>query len=62
MEVEMNSRKLVILFIHIQLGLCDFTQPKNGRRLLLSIVYSKTINNFLIYQSILKGFAAYCMI
>ena len=28
MGVEMNIRKLVILLMDIQLGLCDVTQPK----------------------------------
>ena len=26
--VKMNNMKLVILFMHIELGLCDVTQPK----------------------------------
>ena len=62
MEVEMESKNLVILFKHISLELFDVTQPNNGFHPLLSIVYYINIYKFLIFQTILIGFEAYCMI
>ena len=48
MKVKMNCRRLVILFKHIKLGLCEVTKPKNGYPPLFSIFYYTNICNFII--------------
>ena len=50
-KVQINGRKLVILFVHIRLGL-----P------LIAFNYLQTSVTFLFFHSILIWFAAYCMI
>ena len=56
------ARILVIMFMHIEQGLYDFTQPKMA--VLHSFPFStKQISvTFLFSHSILIRFAAYCMV